>query len=290
MSSFTLDTPTSLSYLDIPLSTVLDNTGAGFVQTIVPNNQYWQPILVRIGCSNSIVDSFLPAVLHVGSPSITTAGEVQPNEALDYTWTGGADTTGVLSGTIVPPGLAIKIKWFGDSGNAGLAMFARIIGYTSNTPPTSIVPIPPGIRFSGSNPGITENSDGTVGQSININYPQFSSLVPSSLVFIDTGTLAANASFVFLPALSATEAYGIFKLGLSLDAAAQGQAIYVEDTGNNKLDFMTWESFTAAGYMGQPPIRDYGAATLSFGAGVQITNIGTAQRFLGYCTYSIFTN
>jgi hypothetical protein len=132
-------------------SGVLDASGNGTL-TIAPSvGQWWAPLLIRVSAdsygpnANPFQGSANPyAELYYGAPTI-----LDTSTRVDDTIQGNNDTSGILSGTVVPYGQALTVKWTGGLPR-GRMVFV-MYGQSSDTAPAFGFSIPQimGPHFSG---------------------------------------------------------------------------------------------------------------------------------------------
>src|ERR1700758_4541592 len=118
----------TLTYLDKTVSATADSFGnAKIVNALMPaTGQYWLPTFIHMATQfqGGVNGMFPIGRLHMGSPD-----DVHPWDGVDISYNVTNDTSGVLGGSVVNPGQAIKGQWFGCL--PGDTVFLRAVGVSS---------------------------------------------------------------------------------------------------------------------------------------------------------------
>lgn len=136
----------TLTYLDKTVNATVDAFGnAKIVNQLMPaTGQYWLPTFIHMATQfqGGVNGMFPIGRLHMGAPD-----DVHPWDGVDISYNVTNDTSGVLAGSVINPGQAIKGQWFGAL--PGDTVYLRVVGVSSDEPPTiGIGPEVPGPRFA----------------------------------------------------------------------------------------------------------------------------------------------
>lgn len=172
----------TLTYLSTPLSTTLNSDGNGTISFVPPAGQFWAPTLIRVATNNQ-QNPFPYCAVYQGP-----VNQVEPCFFVDGTFTGQADSSSMLSGTLTEFGNAITVVW--TNGMPGDTATATLFGVSSDVPPTvdDFVPEVAGIHFAGQITPFIESgidiSTFTVGANTNNPLGYFPLTLPGYRLFV----------------------------------------------------------------------------------------------------------
>lgn len=252
----------TLSYLYKPGNVTLDSGGSGVISVAPGANEFWLPTLVTVGTKIPYSPSAICS-LFVGPPGI-----YDYTTQIDFTWAGNADSSSIISGTIVEPGEQITAQFFG--GNPGDSAYMNVVGLASDVPPAEgVIPGFPGSRFS------------------NVGVPAPYQSANRVCVPVNTGTMANGATQTLLPGVGGRQyhIWEIYAAGLTQPADATCQFF----SGGSLI------AISPSKIVGTPtntyavpsqPLHLWGTQ-LGVGHSLQIQNVsGGNQYYVGYVAYS----
>jgi hypothetical protein len=252
----------TLYYLDIYASTTLDSSGYGLVQSgPTGTSQYWLPLSVHVG-TRDVSGNTAQCGVYVGP-----ANTVDVTTQVDYTFAGVSDTTSLVSGHVIDPGMMVSAQFI--NGNPGDTAFTRVTGLYSDVPPAiGVVPQVPGVHFS--------------GVELNVPVGTLANQVPQ---VYDTSTLASGSSYVILPAMPGRQ-YRLFDM--VVDEVNAVSSYHLQTTSGTDLAILVDNVLGTPNNIVVPPQGhlSFSGAPLPVGQGLQIKNTGASARFVGYVTYS----
>lgn len=130
-----------LNYLVKTGSTSIKPDGTASIQLVPSVGEYWAPVMVRVSTTSKT--SSYCAVFH-GPSTVSDA-----TTFIDDTYTGAADASSFVAGTVVQYGESLIAQWSG--AKPGDAAIFTIYGTYSNVPPSQGLTLPstPGSHFGG---------------------------------------------------------------------------------------------------------------------------------------------
>lgn len=146
----------------------LDGSGNGTAVNSPNVAEYWQPMMVAVGCNTTLTPVPHATVYH-GSPGVP----VNQGQYIDDTFLGSGDTSSVISGTSIQYGEAVITVF--ENGTPGAVVTVVVYGQTSDVPSNlSLPPQVPGTRFSGhpTTEVVTLNAVVNIGTPVILNAAQ----------------------------------------------------------------------------------------------------------------------